>query len=86
MVLSLKFVYKSQKLTSKSLRIQDPKNSTEDGTLNFCYPVLSEKISPKHAEHHMGVLNLSKHDSLIHELNLDQYLVENFLRWGSLLK
>ena len=31
---SLKFSYKSQKLTSKSLRIQDPKNSAEDGTLN----------------------------------------------------
>ena len=32
---SLKFVYKSQKLASKSLRIQDPKNSAEDGTLNL---------------------------------------------------
>ena len=30
---SLKFSYKRQKLTSKSLRIQDPKNSAEDGTL-----------------------------------------------------
>ena len=31
-------------------------------------------------------MNLSKHDKYIHELNLDQFLVENFLRWGSLLK
>ena len=32
-VFGLKLSYKRQKLTSKSLRIQDPKNSAEDGTL-----------------------------------------------------
>ena len=29
-----KFVFQSQKLTSKSLQIQDPKNFAEDGTIN----------------------------------------------------
>ena len=36
-VFSLKFVYKSRKLTSKSLRIQDPKISAEDGTLKIVF-------------------------------------------------
>ena len=36
-VFGLKFSYKRQNLTSKSLRIQDPKNSAEDGTLKIFY-------------------------------------------------
>ena len=59
---------------------------THPTLFNLCYPVLSDKISSNHADHHEGILNLSNHDKYIHELNIDQFLVENFLRWGSLLK
>ena len=49
-VFSLKFPYKSQKLTPKSLRIQDPKNSAEDGTLNS-----GSSIKPKSCHLYAGI-------------------------------
>ena len=43
-VFGLKFSYKRQKLTSKSLRIQDPKISSEDGTLNFDFREITKTM------------------------------------------
>ena len=60
----LKFSYKSQKLTPKSLRIQDPKNSAEDGTLKFSRKGNTPKPTRKMPFLSNFVIKIRNHDKI----------------------